>query len=80
MIGGVIGWNYGKVTACYWENNQEQGIGENQAGTTFETTKVDGTNVTWQKAVAAMNTALQSAGSEWSYELTGALPTLKKEE
>ncbi|WP_304154801.1 fimbrillin family protein, partial [Phocaeicola plebeius] len=22
MIGGVIGWNYGKVTACYWENNQ----------------------------------------------------------
>ena len=80
MIGGVIGWNYGKVTACYWENNQEQGIGENQAGTTFETTKVDGTNVTWQKAVAAMNTALQSAGSEWQYELTGALPTLKKEE
>ena len=80
MIGGVIGWNYGKVTACYWENNQEQGIGENQAGTTFETTKVDGTDVTWQKAVAAMNTALQSAGSGWHYELTGELPTLKKEE
>ena len=32
-IGGVIGWNYGKVTACYWENNQGQGIGDNQAGT-----------------------------------------------
>lgn len=78
MIGGVIGWNYGKVTACYWENNQEQGIGENQAGTTFETTKVDGTNVTWQKAVAAMNTALQSAGSGWHYVLNGALPTLKE--
>lgn len=77
MIGGVIGWNYGKVTACYWENNQEQGIGENQAGTTFETTKVDGTNVTWQKAADAMNTALQSAGSGWHYELNGALPTLE---
>lgn len=77
MIGGVIGWNYGKVTACYWENNQEQGIGENQAGTTFETTKVDGTDVTWQTAVAAMNTALQSAGSGWHYVLNGALPTLE---
>lgn len=77
MIGGVIGWNYGKVTACYWENNQEQGIGENLAGTTFETTKVDGTAVTWQKAADAMNIALQSAGSGWHYELNGALPTLE---
>ena len=79
MIGGVIGWNYGKVTACYWENNQGQGIGDNQGSTTIETTKVDGTDVTWQTAVAAMNTALQSAGSEWRYELTGASPTLKKQ-
>ena len=79
MIGGVIGWNYGKVTACYWENNQGQGIGDNQGSTTIETTKVDGTGVTWQKAVAAMNTALQSAGSEWQYKLTGELPTLKKQ-
>ena len=77
MIGGVIGWNYGKVTACYWENNQGQGIGDNQGSTTIETTKVDGTGVTWQKAVAAMNTALQSAGSGWHYELNGALPTLE---
>lgn len=73
MIGGVIGWNYGKVTACYWENNQ----GDNQGSTTIETTKVDGTGVTWQKAVAAMNTALQSAGSGWHYVLNGALPTLE---
>ena len=78
-IGGVIGCNYGKVTACYWENNQGQGIGDNQGSTTIETTKVDGTNVTWQTAVPAMNTALQSAGSEWRYELTGALPTLKEQ-
>ena len=78
MIGGVIGWNYGKVTACYWENNQGQGIGDNQGSTTIETTKVDGTGVTWQKAVAAMNTALQSAGSGWHYVLNGALPTLEE--
>ena len=77
MIGGVIGWNYGKVTACYWENNQGQGIGDNQGSTTIETTKVDGTGVTWQKAVAGMNTALQSAGSGWHYVLNGALPTLE---
>ena len=74
-IGGVIGWNYGKVTACYWENNQEQGIGDNQAGI-GETTKV--TDGDWQKAVDAMNAALQNAGSEWQYELTGELPTLKR--
>lgn len=78
MIGGVIGWNYGKVTACYWENNQGQGIGDNQGSTTIETTKVDGTDVTWQTAVAAMNTALQSAGSGWHYVLNGALPTLEE--
>lgn len=77
MIGGVIGWNHGKVTACYWENNQGQGIGDNQGSTTIETTKVDGTGVTWQKAVAAMNTALQSADSGWQYVLNGALPTLE---
>ena len=71
----MIGWNYGKVTACYWENNQEQGIGDNQAGI-GETTKV--TDGDWQKAVDAMNAALQNAGSEWRYELTGELPTLKR--
>lgn len=76
MIGGVIGWNYGKVTACYWENNQGQGIGDNQASTTIETTKV--TDGDWLDAVAQMSAALQSAGSEWRYELTGKLPTLKK--
>ena len=77
-IGGLLGNNYTAVTACYWKNNQEQGIGYNQGGTDVEATKVDGTTVTWQTAVAAMNAALQNAGSEWRYELTGELPTLKK--
>ena len=70
-VGGVLGENSGgNVTACYWSglpDNDNDGA-----------TKVDGTTVTWQNAVDAMNTALQSAGSEWRYELTGELPTLKK--
>ena len=73
-IGGFCGYN-----ACYWKNNKEQGIGYNKVGTDTEVTKVDGTDVTWQKAVDAMNTALQNAGSEWRYELNGALPTLRKQ-
>ena len=76
-IGGFLGDNYTTVTACYWKNNHEQGIGYNSKVT--EATKVDGSVVTWQKAVDAMNTALQNAGSEWRYELIGALPTLRKQ-
>ena len=75
-IGGFLGNNYTTVTACYWKNNHEQGIGYNKKST--GATKVDGTDVTWQKAVDAMNTALQTAGSKWRYELNGALPTLRK--
>ena len=75
-IGGFLGDNYTTVTACYWKNNHEQGIGYNKKST--GATKVDGTDVTWQKAVDAMNTALQTAGSKWRYELNGALPTLRK--
>ena len=78
-IGGFLGGNYTTVTACYWKNNHEQGIGYNKEGFAPEATKVDGTNVTWQKAVDAMNTALQNKGSEWRYELKGALPTLRKQ-
>ena len=76
-IGGFLGDNYTTVTACYWKNNHEQGIGYNRRST--KVTKVDGTSVTWKNAVDAMNTALQNAGSEWRYELKGALPTLRKQ-
>ena len=83
--GGVTGRNYNAlgapvITACYWgDNGQTQGIGENQAGTTDGTTQVDGD---WEEAVRLMNAALQSAGSEWRYELKdgNSLPTLKKEQ
>ena len=75
-VGGVTGYSSVSMTGCYWSNNLERGIGN---GSTEGATKVDGTTVTWQNAVDAMNTALQSAGSEWRYELTGALPTLKKQ-
>ena len=76
-IGGFLGDNYTTVTACYWKNNHEQGIGYNRRST--KVTEVDGTSVTWKNAVDAMNTALQNAGSEWRYELKGALPTLMKQ-
>ena len=76
-IVGFLGNNYTTVTACYWKNNHEQGIGYNREST--GATKVDGSVVTWQKAVDAMNTALQNAGSRWRYELKGALPTLMKQ-
>ena len=78
-IGGFLGNNYTTVTAGYWKNNHEQGIGYNKEGIAPEATKVDGSVVTWQKAVDAMNTALQNARSEWRYELKGALPTLRKQ-
>lgn len=76
-VGGVTGVANGSlaiVKACYWNGYDGNGIGFGRG----ETTKVDGTTVTWQTAVDAMNAALQNAGSEWRYELTGELPTLKK--
>ena len=81
--GGVTGRNYKffndpVITACYWGSNPDTGIGYNEGGsTTIETTKV--TDGDWLDAVAQMNAALQSAGSEWRYELTGELPTLTKQ-
>ena len=78
-IDGFLGGNYATVTACYWKNNHEQGVGYNKEGIAPEATKVDGSVVTWQNAVDAMNTALQDRGLEWRYELKGALPTLMKQ-
>ena len=71
MSGGGI------ITACFWgSNGQTQGIGEDQVGTGGTTQVTDGD---WLDAVAQMNAALKSAGSEWQYELTGELPTLTKQ-
>lgn len=64
MFGGGI------ITACYWQNDQEQGIGNNQAGTTDGTTKVDSD---WTDAVTQMNKALSGTG--YSYR-QGNPPTL----
>ena len=69
IVGGAVGVNYATVTACYWSGSPDNDNGG--------ATKVDGQSVTWQMAVNAMNTALGGAG--WRYELTGTLPTLKKQ-
>ena len=66
--GGVAGRNYNAfvapvITACYWGGNgQEQGIGEDQAGTGGTTMVTDGN---WTEAMKAMNTALSGTG--WLY-------------
>ena len=81
--GGVAGRNYNAfvapvITACYWGGNgQEQGIGENQAGTTGGTEQV--TDGNWLGAMDGMNAALSETG--WQYELKdgNSLPTLKKQ-
>ena len=78
-IGGVAGRNYkddfssGTVTACYWDNNQSSGIGEDQTGN-GEAQKVDGD---WTDAVSKMNDALTYYDWEWSLDTTNpdALPT-----
>ena len=71
-VGGAVGENYGTLTACYWS-----GLPDNDNG---GSTKVDGTTVTWQTAVDAMNAALSGKG--WQYELKdgNSLPALKKEQ
>lgn len=82
--GGVVGRNYKDnygssiVTACYWNGTVtgDNGIGNDMVGN-GKATKVEG-STTWETAMSAMNSALESNGSEWRYELTGALPTLKK--
>ena len=82
--GGVAGRNFkdsmlggGIITACYWGGNgQEQGIGENQAGsTTIETTKV--TDGDWSGAKDDMNKALEN--TVWYYEpYNDGLPVLAR--
>ena len=78
--GGVAGRNFNTldpsvITACYWQNNQAQGIGYNQPNT-GETTKVDG-STTWETAMSAMNEKLSGTG--WQYELgPDDLPVLQK--
>ena len=73
--GGVTGRNYTSlgapvITACYWGSNPDTGIGENQAGTTGGTAKVEG-STTWETAMNAMNMALTNAGTGWQY-VTGS--------
>ena len=81
-VGGVLGWNKtvtdpsSTVTACYWQNDQSQGIGEDQVGTA-ETTKVEDN---WAAAIDKMNEALAIQNINWRYEQAGgsSLPPVLK--
>ncbi len=77
-IGGLLGDNYTTVTACYWKNNQEQGIGYNREST-LKSRRWTALALPGRKPVDAMITALQKPGSKWRYELKEALPTLRKQ-
>ncbi len=71
-VGGVAGQNSDIVTACYWSNNLDAGIGDGSG----DVTQVDGTTVTWVDAVGEMNSVLNSL-TTWYYELVGDnLPVL----
>ena len=81
-VGGIAGINsyagsyYGKIAACYWSDaGISNGVGNGYD--TSGTTKVDGSTVTWQNAVAGMNAALSDNAYQWTSGTDG-LPVLKK--
>lgn len=77
-IGGVVGNNYdtGIITACYWDcTGATKGIGYDYTSENSSdegATKVDGTTVTWETAMEAMNTALPSDFGDWRYKQSTA--------
>ena len=91
-IGGVAGSNTnagsynGKITACYWSGNADQGVYSNQGdadqgvysnqGGTAEATKVND-NDSWENAINGMNADLTDNACLWTSGTDG-LPVLKK--
>ena len=80
-VGGIAGINsyagsyYGKIAACYWSDaGISNGVGNGYD--TSGTTKVDGSTVTWQNAVAGMNAALTDNDYQWTSGTDG-LPVLQ---
>ena len=63
IAGAVAG---GTVTACYWSGSPEQAAGGSQ-GEIVSGGKVDGTSITWETAIAAMNAQL--TGCEYEFAL-----------
>ena len=74
---GIVAFNYGTITACFWDGNTTNGYRSNE-GETVEATKVEGSTVTWQDAVDGMNEALTDNDYKWVLTAGNPLPTLKK--
>lgn len=72
---GIVAFNYGTITACFWDGNTTNGYRSNEGGT-VEATKVEGT-ITWQTAVDGMNEALTGNGYQWKLGENN-LPVLQK--
>lgn len=65
--GGIAGLTTGaQITACYWSGSPEQAAGGGQ-GEIVSGEKVDGTTITWETAVDAMNAQL--TGCEYEFVL-----------
>ena len=74
-VGSVVGCNDydGTVTGCYWSDYDGNGIGDGSGS--GETTKVNGTDVTWENAQSGMNIAIDAWNNSnpnkpcnWHYE------------
>ena len=74
---GIVAFNYGTITACFWDGNTTNGYRSNEGGT-VEATKVEGTT-TWQTAVGGMNAALTGNDYQWALGTDG-LPVLQKKQ
>ncbi len=81
-MGGIVGYSpttagLTTLTACYWDNNLDNGIGQIASGG-LETDRVEKvTDDNWKNARDEMNDALISANSEWRYGLNNeGLPEL----
>ena len=72
FAGGVVGFNFGTVTACYWSGTVDgnKGIGDG----TGDATKVDG-STTWSAATTAMNDAIPDATGWWYVPNGDSAPT-----
>ena len=77
-IGGIAGAVAGgTVTACYWSGSPEQAAGGNY-GEIVSGEKVDGTTITWETAVDAMNAQLTECEYEFALGSDGKPELVQK--
>lgn len=60
VVGGAVGSNFGKISACYWKGTVSSGRGgvANQQGS-GTADEIGENSVTWESATEAMNDACE---------------------